>query len=110
MNNDLGEQIKILRNKVGLTQEQLAENSGLSVNYISKIERTNSQNVSIKSLIAISEALKINIVDFFISGNQSEDGVFLRTLLDKLRKMDKMKAESLSMSFLQIIDELYDNK
>ncbi|MGR3741540.1 helix-turn-helix domain-containing protein [Companilactobacillus sp. DQM5] len=49
-----------IRKKKKITQEKLAELSNLSINYISKIERTDGQNISIKSLFAISEALEIN--------------------------------------------------
>ena len=39
---DIGRRIKIARNELGLTQEQLAEKSGTSKHYISRIENEKS--------------------------------------------------------------------
>lgn len=44
----LGAVIRDRRKAMKLTQEDLAEFSGLSVNFISRIERTGDQNISIK--------------------------------------------------------------
>lgn len=43
----LGAVIRDRRKAMKLTQEDLAEFSGLSVNFISRIERTGDQNISI---------------------------------------------------------------
>lgn len=69
MNNDeiyekLGKQIKLLREKAHLTQEKLAEKSGLSLDYIGKIE-VNINKPGLKALIKISNALEIPIKNLF---------------------------------------------
>ncbi|HJG16489.1 helix-turn-helix transcriptional regulator [Ligilactobacillus salivarius] len=46
------------RKQQGMTQEQLAEFSDLTVNYLSKIERGIAKKVSAESLYRISQALK----------------------------------------------------
>lgn len=49
---DIGQAIKFYRKKQGLTQEQVAESSGLSVKYISLLENGSSKiSVSKNSLI-----------------------------------------------------------
>ena len=45
-----------------MTQEDLAEFSSLSVNFISKIERTGNQNISIQKLDAIAKALQTSVI------------------------------------------------
>ena len=60
----LGARIKFLREKAGYTQEVLAEKSSLSLDYIGKIE-VNINHPGLKSLLKISEALKIPIKDLF---------------------------------------------
>ena len=56
-NIHLGSKIRKYRHLAGMTQEELAEYSNLSVNYISKIEREKKQNVSIEKLVDICNAL-----------------------------------------------------
>ncbi len=60
----LGKNIKSLREKHNLTQEQLAEKSGLSLDYIGKIEVCINKP-GLRSLIKISKALNIHIKELF---------------------------------------------
>ena len=55
--NILAHNIKRLRQASGLSQETLAEKSGLHRTYISSVERA-QRNVSIENIFAIAEALK----------------------------------------------------
>ena len=58
---NIGSLIRKRRKELNITQEELAELSNLSVNYISKIERIDDQNISLKSLIAIANALNLTL-------------------------------------------------
>lgn len=60
----LGRKIFNLRRKKGLSQNQLAENVGISREHLAKIE-TAKRCVSLGLLIDISEALEIPVRDFF---------------------------------------------
>ena len=60
----IGLKIKHLREQHGLTQEKLAEISGLSLDYIGKIE-VNINKPGLKSLIKISNALNVHIKEIF---------------------------------------------
>lgn len=53
VNINLGEEISRRRREQKLTQEDLAELSDLSVNFISRVERTKDQNISIQKLDSI---------------------------------------------------------
>lgn len=60
----VGERIKQIRKTTKLTQERLAEKTGLSVEYISRIERGVGQP-SFKTLTSLAEVLNVHIKDFF---------------------------------------------
>ena len=60
----IGEKIKDLRVKYGLTQEELAARTELSKGFISQLER-DLTSPSIATLMDILEALGTNIQDFF---------------------------------------------
>ena len=60
----LGKRIKYLRELNHLTQEKLAEKSGLSIDYIGKIE-VNINRPGLKALIKIAKALNIHIKELF---------------------------------------------
>jgi transcriptional regulator with XRE-family HTH domain len=58
----VGRNVKRLREKKGLTQEQFAEISGFSQQYISSLER-GRRNPTIITLYELSVALGVNHVD-----------------------------------------------
>lgn len=60
----LGKRIKYLREQANLTQEKLAEKSGISLDYLGKIE-VNINNPGLKTLIKLSNALNVPIKSFF---------------------------------------------
>lgn len=57
MSINLGKEISRRRREQKLTQEDLSELSDLSVNFISRLERTKNQNISIQKLDSIARAL-----------------------------------------------------
>ena len=60
----LGKRIKQLREKANLTQEKLAEKSGISLDYLGKIE-VNKNKPGLVALYKIIKALNITFGDFF---------------------------------------------
>ncbi len=59
-----GLRLKTLRKEKGLSQEELAERSGLNRPYISGIEK-GKRNVSIETVEKLSQALYVPVRDFF---------------------------------------------
>lgn len=60
----IGKRIKFLRESKGLTQEKLAEKTGLSLDFIGKIE-VNINEPGLKSLIKIANALDVHLKELF---------------------------------------------
>lgn len=56
---DIGERIKTVRKSLGLTQDQLAEKSELSSNYIGQLER-GERSPSLKTLSKIARSLGVD--------------------------------------------------
>jgi transcriptional regulator with XRE-family HTH domain len=66
--------LKQLRGQRGLTLEQLAQRSGLTRSYLSKIERGISMP-SIESALRISSALEISVEKLFGHGEEEGDAI-----------------------------------
>lgn len=60
----LGKRIKKLRQNANLTQEKLAEKSGICLDYLGKIE-VNINKPGLKTLIKVANALDISIKALF---------------------------------------------
>jgi transcriptional regulator with XRE-family HTH domain len=75
----VGMNIREARKAKGLTQFQLAERSGLSADFIGKVER-GTTSPSIESLKAIATALKLPLGDLFTG--ESEPGPAQEALLE----------------------------
>jgi len=58
----LAKNIRLVRNKLGLSQEQLADEAGLHRTYIGSIERA-ERNVSVDNIEKIAKALKVKPTD-----------------------------------------------
>ncbi len=61
---NLGIRIKNLREKAGLTQEKLAEKSGISLDYLGKIEVCINKP-GLKTILKLANALKIEPYSIF---------------------------------------------
>ena len=71
--NIIRQNIKKYREKVGLTQQQLADKAGISMNYIAKIESKKMQRgFTIVVLGRIADALKIDIKLLFDDNNTTD--------------------------------------
>lgn len=106
---NIGEKIRNLRVKYKLTQEQLAEKSDLSVNFISKLERDKKTNISIDKLLKICSVFGITIPEFLDEKNNisiAELSPSTIKLINELRNLDSIKQEKLSKSILTIFSEL----
>lgn len=58
----IGKRIKRLRNKVGLTQEGLAEKIGVSTTHVGLVE-TGNRRMSLKTLQKVASVLRVKVKD-----------------------------------------------
>ncbi|AXK50751.1 helix-turn-helix domain-containing protein [Spiroplasma alleghenense] len=65
----LSENMKELRMKANITQEELSFRSGLHRNYISDTER-GTRNISIKAVEKIAQGLEVPVEDLFVNKNK----------------------------------------
>ena len=65
----VGEQIRSLREKAGITQDQMAYNAGFSRSYYSGVER-GVRNISAINLIQLAKALNVEVGDLFPPANK----------------------------------------
>lgn len=66
----IGQMIKELRSKRGLTLEEVAERSGCTPSFLSQVER-NKAVPSVTTLYSIANALGVKVTDFFSDGLNS---------------------------------------
>lgn len=59
--------IKFYREKKGLTQEQLAEKSGVSRNTISSLEAGSAKNITLENMKKIANALEKTVTTIFFN-------------------------------------------
>ncbi|MFB1487752.1 MULTISPECIES: helix-turn-helix transcriptional regulator [unclassified Thiocapsa] len=64
MSNTLARNLRKLRVSAGLSQDDLAERTGLSQTWISRLE-SGGANPTIETLSSIAEALEIRVHDLF---------------------------------------------
>lgn len=81
----VGENIKLKREELGITRNQLVESSGVSTAQISRIERGEQNNPNLETLVAISTALKSSL-DELVFGEGSKSSAYLSTAIDQMPK------------------------
>ncbi len=97
--NIVGDKIRRLREKAGLTQEELALKSGLSQGYINQIE-SGKRRFTQKSLELIAGALSIPLVELF----REEEPQRAPAVAEKVEIYRKKRPDK--MEFLALLKEL----
>ncbi|EAR21613.1 helix-turn-helix domain-containing protein [Nitrococcus mobilis] len=68
--------LKLLRKKLGFTLEALAQQTGLTKSYLSKVER-GLNTPSIAVALKVAEALNVQVEELFSDGDEASDGYSL---------------------------------
>lgn len=100
---DIGKNIRKYRKLRGITQESLAESSGLSVKYISMLESKKFQNISINRLERIADSLDVSIDTLVSAKNDNHERPYTKLLIDKLKGMPEQQAELISKNTIDTI-------
>lgn len=93
---NIGDRIKILREKGGYTQNGLADRAGVSQTHLRRVE-LGQADITVGHLQLICDALEISIKDFF---NVNEDAEDLSTALSNLSP----KQKKLLLDFLKSLN------
>lgn len=96
----LGKRIQALREKMGLTQEQLEEKTGVNTKYISAIER-GQKNVTIKTLGKLAKGLNVELYELFLLSEEIGSEKAVKKAIDALIKEADIKTLNLCLDFLR---------
>ena len=90
---DIGARVRHLRNELGLSIRQLAEQSDVSPGYISQIENGKT-NPSVTTLYAIAGVLKVSIQAFFESKDNAESSLHTASEMAEKRSNSEQDVEA----------------
>ena len=102
----IGKNITKYRKKAKLSQEKLAELSDISVGYLSKLERSIPENVSVIVLLRIANALDVSVDDLVYSESkhqQIKPKPTQRRLNNLLNSLDYETSEKLAGHLVETI-------
>jgi len=87
----LAEQIKLQRKELGLSQEDLADNTGISLTLIKDIERGKA-NPTMGNVIKIADALQITVAELLDVDDALEDSEhILKDIMGDLKQLSPKK-------------------
>ncbi len=104
---DFGKKVKFFRIQKGMSQEKLAELSGLHPTYIGQVER-GEKNCTLESAEKISKGLQIPMEKLIERLTSIEDETDIpHQIYDKLLKLSDKDQQSISTIINNIIDYKY---
>ncbi|MBI4687153.1 MAG: helix-turn-helix transcriptional regulator [Nitrospirae bacterium] len=89
-----------MREKRGLTQEQLEEKTGINTKYISAIE-CGQKNATVKTLDKIAKGLDIELYELFLFSGGLESERAVKKAIESLIKEADLKTLNLCLDFLR---------
>lgn len=90
----IGQRIKTIRTKKGLTQEQVAEMVGISQKHLSRIEK-GYHNPRFDMIISIAKALNVPTDAFARDLSDSDVDVFIEGIRPSIEKLNEKQLEYL---------------
>jgi transcriptional regulator with XRE-family HTH domain len=96
----LGKRIQVVRERLGLTQEQLEEKTGVNTKYISAIER-GQKNTTIKTLEKIAKGLNIELYELLLPVMEVGSDKAVKKAIESLMKEADSKSLKLCLDFLR---------
>jgi len=103
--SQLGQRIRVLREALSFTQEELAKKASIGVSYLSMIER-GQRMPHLETLVRIAAALGISLSELFIKAHEpSADHLPLLAYLGTLR-LDRTDVDVL----LRVAKAMFDGK
>src|SRR5262252_7935170 len=106
----LARRIRALRERLGITQEELASRCGISVSFASLLER-GQRSPSYETLLQIAEALEIPLAELFRTpSGPSYDDPYYSRLLDfaRRRRLSRSQVDRLVAVGQLVFDEKFE--
>lgn len=101
--NIIGEKIKEVRQEKNMTQEQLANKLQLSVTFLSRVERGNT-NINLKRLLQISEILDVS-PGYILTGSNVNIKRYLKAEFAEIVDKCNIKQQKLIYQISKLIYE-----
>ena len=100
----IGERIKQSRKAKGMTQEVLAERLGVSIGYVSQVERGITK-ISLDLLGAISSVLDCNVASLISESAVNSNGYMENEIFREIVKLDNKKRKYI-LKLLQLTNDI----
>jgi len=91
----IGSRIQEIRNKKGLTQDQLSEKVGISSKYLSSIER-GKENPTLNTILKLTRSLDVKPDEFFVH-LEIEDPAKRKSII--IEMLDEADADQLKLAY-----------
>lgn len=98
----IGQRIKELRKRRGLSQEEVAEKADTSPNYLSRMER-GTENPTLDMLIKLSDALAVDLWELFDYKHEMSPKALRDTLKNLTNELTDEKQLKIAVRFLRVI-------
>lgn len=90
----IGQRIRTARKKLGLTQEELADDAGMNASHLSHIE-TGQTKLSLPTIVVIANSLSIS-VDELLCGNLKQfNHVYYNLIVEELSDCDEDEMQAI---------------
>lgn len=89
----LGLRVRHIRDELGLSQEKIAEQCGISTKYVSDLERGKA-NVSIQILEKVANSLGVTTIDLLDNDHEAERELLVKEVTDFLQTASDEKVRT----------------
>jgi transcriptional regulator with XRE-family HTH domain len=104
--------LKLNRQKCGLTQEKLAEKAGISANYLSMVE-ISKKFPTPEMLDRLAEALEIDTIQLFDASDTPEERALLhleKSIMDNINKQQQQAIAEMKKTVINAVKETFKER
>jgi transcriptional regulator with XRE-family HTH domain len=102
----LGEYIKTIRHRRGLSQWELSRLSGLTRSHLSRLELDDFENPSAETFLSLAKALKVHPNDLYQAAGYIEENARFRRSLAKTPEEAFTELEIITLQLVPILDRI----
>src|SRR5512137_825540 len=102
----LGEYIKTIRHRRGLSQWELSRLSGLTRSHLSRLELDDFENPSAETFLSLARALKVHPNDLYQAAGYIEENARFRRSLARTPEEALAEVESVAFKPVPVLDKI----